>query len=61
VWDGSERILYFDDEEAARDVQSSLASATGDLHIGAGRNLEQGSFFSGMVDDVRIYNHAVNP
>jgi CubicO group peptidase (beta-lactamase class C family) len=61
VWDGSERILYFDDKEAARDVQSSLASATGDLHIGAGRNLETGSFFSGMVDDVRIYNHAVKP
>ena len=61
VWNGTERILYFDDTEAARDVQSSLAGATNGLHIGAGRNLEQGSFFSGMVDDVRIYNHAVRP
>jgi len=61
VWDGTERVLYFDNIETARDVQSSLASSTGTLHIGAGRNLETGSFFSGMIDDIRIYNLAVRP
>lgn len=61
VWNASERILYADDVEVARDVQSSLAGATGGLYIGAGRNLEPGSFFSGMVDDVRIYNLTATP
>jgi hypothetical protein len=45
----------------ARDVQPSMAGATGGLYIGAGRNLEPGSFFSGMVDDVRIYNLTATP
>jgi len=61
VWDGVERILYLDDVEAARDEQPSIADATGGLHIGAGRNLEPGSFFAGMVDDVRMYNLTVTP
>jgi hypothetical protein len=61
VWTGSERILYADDVEAARDVQSSLAGAAGGLYIGAGANLEPGSFLSGLVDDVRIYNLTVTP
>jgi hypothetical protein len=42
-------------------VQSSLAGAAGGLYIGAGANLEPGSFFSGLVDDVRIYNLTVTP
>jgi Domain of unknown function (DUF4185)/Concanavalin A-like lectin/glucanases superfamily len=61
VWDGSERILYADDVEVARDVQPSLAGAAGGLYIGAGRNLEPGSFFSGLVDDIRVYNLTVTP
>jgi hypothetical protein len=61
VWNGSERILYADDVEAARDAQPSLAGTAGGLYIGAGRNLELGSFFSGRIDDVRIYNLAVMP
>ena len=31
------------------------------LHIGAGMAMEPGSFWSGLIDDVRIYNRAVNP
>lgn len=61
IWNASERILYADDVEVARDVQPSMAGATGGLYIGAGRNLEPGSFFSGMVDDVRIYNLTATP
>lgn len=61
VWDCVERVLYADDIEVARDAQPSLAGATGGLYIGAGRNLEPGSFFSGLVDDVRIYNQTVTP
>ncbi len=61
AWNGSERILYADDVEVARDAQPSLGGAAGGLYIGAGRNLEPNSFFSGLVDDVRIYNLAVTP
>jgi hypothetical protein len=63
VWDGSQRILYVDDIEVARDVktQGSLEGSDGGLHIGAGKNLEPGSFWSGLIDDVRIYNRAVTP
>jgi hypothetical protein len=28
----------------------------GGLYIGAGKDLESGSLFSGLIDDVRIYN-----
>jgi hypothetical protein len=29
--------------------------------IGAGNNLEAGSLWSGMIDDVRIYDRVVEP
>ncbi|MHC4174663.1 MAG: hypothetical protein ACYTBX_20030 [Planctomycetota bacterium] len=31
------------------------------LQIGAGKNLDAASFFSGLIDDVRIYNQAITP
>jgi N-acetylneuraminic acid mutarotase len=61
VWDGSNRILYVDDVEVARDTQSGLASSTGGLYIGTGATLAPGSFWNGLIDDVRIYNRAVKP
>ncbi|MCJ7777588.1 MAG: LamG domain-containing protein, partial [Sedimentisphaerales bacterium] len=61
VWDGKNRILYVDDVEVAKDTQTSLTSSTGGLYIGAGSNLAAGSFWSGLIDDVRIYNRAVTP
>ena len=61
VWNGFERILYADDIEVAKDEESYLVGATGGLYIGAGRNLDPDSFFSGLVDDVRIYNLPVTP
>ncbi len=36
----------------------SSGSAEG-LYIGAGKNLETGSLFSGLIDDVRIYDVAM--
>jgi hypothetical protein len=61
VWDGSYRSLYVDGIEAARDTaaQNPLQSATSGLRIGAGNYLEAGNFFSGLIDDVRIYNEAL--
>ena len=58
VWDGEYRSLYVDGAEVAKDVtaQAALQSATGGMHFGAGKALEATGFFSGLIDDVRIYN-----
>jgi len=63
VWDGSKRSLYVDGAEAAKDAtaQASLKSANGGLYFGADKTLNASSFFSGLVDDVRIYNRVVHP
>jgi hypothetical protein len=61
VWDGSNRILYVDDVEVARDTQISLTKSTGGLYIGAGSALAPGTFWSGLIDDERIYDRAVKP
>jgi N-acetylneuraminic acid mutarotase len=63
VWDGSYRILYVDDIEVAKDTtaQNPLKSADGGLHIGASNTLATGTYFSGLIDDIRIYNRAVSP
>jgi hypothetical protein len=45
VWDGTQRSLYVDGIKMAKDTTT----------LGAG------SFFSGMIDDVRVYNKALNP
>jgi hypothetical protein len=61
TWDGSNRILYVDDIEVAKDTQAQFSGSAKDLYIGVGKNLEPGSFFSGLIDDVRIYDRAVKP
>jgi subtilisin family serine protease len=63
VWDGSYRTLYVDDSEAAKDAQpqSQPISANGGLYIGTGKGREAGSFWSGLIDDVRIYDRAITP
>ncbi len=63
VWDGSYRHLYVDGAEVAKDTKSSsiLESSDGGLYLGAGKNLDAASFFSGLIDDVRIYTRAVMP
>jgi hypothetical protein len=59
TWDSYNRILYVDDVEVARDTQPQFGSSRAGLNIGAGNNLEPGSFFSGLIDDVRIYDRAL--
>ena len=62
VWDGSYRTLYVDDIEVAIDTQVQTGLGRyGGLHLGAGSRLDAGSFFSGLIDDIRIYNRAVTP
>jgi len=62
VWDYYQaRMLYVDDVEVARDTPTSLESSEDGLYIGAGKDLEAGTFWTGLIDDVRIYNRAITP
>jgi serine/threonine protein kinase/Tol biopolymer transport system component len=61
TWDGTNRALYLDDIEVARDTQTDLKASSGNLVIGAGKTLTPASFWTGLIDDVRIYNRAVSP
>jgi len=61
VWDGTNRILLVDGKETARDPQSKLADCSGTLILGTGRSVSPTSFWSGLIDDVRVYNRAVAP
>jgi len=63
VWDGSYRALYVDGIEVAKDTSTltqPLVSSTGGLYIGSGKNADTGPFFSGLIDDVRIYNRTLS-
>ena len=56
-----QRRLYVDGAEVARDVDSVWGVASGgSLHFGAGKNRSAGTFFAGLIDDVRIYNAALS-
>ena len=59
VWDGTSRILLVDEQEVARDEQAELAIPDAGLIIGAGAAANR--FFSGQIDDLRIYRRAVKP
>jgi len=60
VTDGGSRILYVDGVEVAGETATGLEPASEGLYIGAGGNLESGSFFSGLIDDVRVYETALS-
>jgi len=61
VWDGTNRILYVDDVEVARDTQTTLVGTRAGLQVGAGSTLAPGTFWSGLIDDVRVYDRPVEP
>jgi hypothetical protein len=61
VWDGANRILCVDDVVVAADTQDSLMGSLGGLTIGCDKNQTPASFWSGMVDEVRVFSRAVAP
>ena len=61
TWDGTHRRLHVDGVLMAEDAQDSLGASSGNLIIGAGCSLAPGTFWTGLIDDVRIYNRAVTP
>ena len=54
-------MLYADGAVVAEDVQDSLRSTGNGLYIGTGSKTAPGTFWGGLIDDVRIYNRAVRP
>jgi len=63
VWDGARRYLYVDGIEVAADTRdlSTLERSSGEFLLGAGETFAPGSFFAGLVDEVRFYNVALKP
>ncbi len=47
--------------DPARDTHASLESAHSKRTTGADDDLKPDSFWSGLIDDVRIYNRAIEP
>ena len=63
VWDGRYRHLYVDGHEVIKDASplGALESSDGGLYIGVSKTRDAGTFFSGLIDEVRIYNVALTP
>ncbi len=61
VWDGLYRTLCVDGVAVAQDTQEGLKSASNGLYIGTGKAMAPGTYFSGLIDEVRIYNRALSP
>ena len=60
VWDGSHRTLCANGVVVAKDTQSAPRSSGNGQYIGTGKMKEPGTFWFGLVDDVRIYNVALS-
>ena len=61
AWNSGNRILYVEDLEVASENQPSGAESTNGLYIELGYSLAPGTFWSGLIDDVRIDNRVVKP
>jgi len=61
VWYGTSRALYVDDILVDEDIQANLQGSDSGLYIGTGKTMEPGTYWSGLIDDVRIYNRVVRP
>ncbi len=61
VWDGSHRTLYVDDIVVAEDTQDNLTSSTNSLYFGTSSTMQSGTYWNGLIDDVRIYKRVARP
>ncbi|MHC4072139.1 MAG: LamG-like jellyroll fold domain-containing protein [Planctomycetota bacterium] len=60
-FDGLHRHFYVDGVEVARDsVAVGGVGSNGELHVGAGPAREAGTFWSGLIDDIRIYDEVLS-
>lgn len=61
VWDGARRHLYADGTEVATDIYDVFGTPSdGDLYFGTGKTFDTASFWSGLIDDVRVYGQALS-
>jgi len=60
VCNAASTILYVDGAEVAGNNIPPILPAQGGLYIGAGKDLEPGTYWSGMMDDIRIYGAALS-
>jgi hypothetical protein len=59
--DGLRRYLYVDGTQVAQDTNSvGGMPSNGGLYFGAGSMLEQNTFFSGLIDDIRVYDEVLS-
>ena len=61
IWDGSTCMLSVDDVLVAQKAEGELAGSADKVVIGCGGNVAPGTLWTGLIDDVRIYNRAVKP
>ncbi|MBN2132498.1 MAG: PD40 domain-containing protein, partial [Sedimentisphaerales bacterium] len=61
TWDGTNRSLYVDDILVAEDTDVALAECYSGLNIGCGAIMTPNTFFTGLIDDVRICRRAIKP
>lgn len=63
VWDGAKRYLYADGLEIAADTQapSNMNLSRRSLLLGTGRDFDTQSYWTGQLDDIRIYEEALLP
>ena len=55
------RYLYVDGAQVAKDTDVvGGVDSDGGLYIGASKTLDEESFFSGLIDDIRIYNRVLS-
>lgn len=59
--DGSACLLYVDGVVEAQSVEDGLTGSAGKVIIGCRKTMTPGTFFTGLIDDVRIYNRVVKP
>jgi uncharacterized lipoprotein YddW (UPF0748 family) len=63
VWNGSKRKLFVDGNSAGQDASAlygNLLGCRGSLYLGASKGLESLNFWSGLIDEVRIYSRALS-
>ena len=58
-FDGSEKRIYVDRKEVAKDSRSVVHRSTGGLYFGVNKDSDADSCVSGLIDDVRIYKVAL--
>ncbi len=61
TWDGANAWLYVDTFVVAEYTQDGLVDSSARLLLGTSMDREPGTYWSGLIDDVRIYNRIVSP